>query len=803
VSIGRRGRRSLISIILCLILVVIAVPLAASPEQSLRPTQWPSSADLSPSIEGWPNALRIAGSNRYGTNLASSLMMRGSGAFPFGSANPSADWWGLGLCPRAAIIVAGDSAADALSASSLSDPTGLSRKPYLQRVAAGDPLFDPIGGFKRVDTDYAPIIITEAARNSDKQLTLSSRYALQDLRSGGCKTAREAIIVGGVNAVSKNVEDELVSMGYDSVYRVAGENRFATASAVARAIGTSPTQSESDQCADAMLDDGLAQISFYSNSVVEYRESVNQCELLSRTLVIADGVTGADAVAAGWWTSFWQVPLLLHDGSNKLPAATASVLQTLQISNLIILGGTSRISENVAAEAASLSGARVLRIGGNDRYETSVLMAKHFGGWWPSSPAASAEGAMLCIASSSGSGASARGWPDALGAGPWCAAAAGKGSPDRLLLPYEGDEPQLTSSLKASGRSAVPIILVPHNSSVLPDSVASFFRESFVPDYRWCSSNVFSYSCFRPGFAVVFGGGSSVSDEHVDIISSTLGGLPTTAGSASAPNLNEIIVTDLNLNPIYGDAGVGNTKVCFPRDSYESTRWLVAGTSSNIEPIISFDVVLARWYRDDTEGPPLSPGAGRPGCLKLSPRENETIWVHGVGLDGRVSVKTTKERPPISKFSISDELHIAGPIQLAGEPTYLDAKTGITKATFSDSESVDALVTMQGETAIIRQHSITIYISRGVGLNTNIDLFEGSWRMETVHGTVMGQVSGEARLSNGRWYLAGKSDVTGGSWSKLRGSGGFSGSIDVNTTADNDDVLRWRVDGLLSLPIDQ
>ena len=29
--------------------------------------------------------------------------------------------------------------------------------------------------------------------------------------------------------------------------------------------------------------------------------------------------TGADALAAGWWTSFWQVPVLLHDGSSTLP----------------------------------------------------------------------------------------------------------------------------------------------------------------------------------------------------------------------------------------------------------------------------------------------------------------------------------------------------------------------------------------------------------------------------------------------------------------------------------------------------
>lgn len=783
-----------------LFVLILAVPVFATSAQSLQPTRWPASTSLKPSIEGWPNALRISGTNRYETSLATSLLMRGSGNFPYGTPDPTSDWWGLKTCPRAVIVVAGDSPADALSATSLSDPTGLARKPYLQRVAAGDPLFDPIGGFKRVDTDNAPIILTEAARNRANQLTLSSRYALQDLRTGGCQTAREAIIVGGINAVSKAVESELVSIGYDSVYRVAGANRFSTASAVARAMGTSLSNAADDACTDTSVEDGPAQIAFYSNSVVEYRESSNQCELLSETVVLTDGVTGADAVAAGWWTSFWQVPVLLHDGSSKLPGETSAVLETLQISNLIVLGGISRIPETVVKEAERLSGAKVLRIGGGDRYETSVLMARHLGGWWPSTPSASADGAMLCVAASSGTGSSARGWPDALGAGPWCAAATanGAGAPNRLLLPYNGDEPLRTNSAKNSGRSAVPIILVPYNSENLPDSVTTFLKESFVSDYRWCSSVTFSSDCFRPGFAVVFGGNKSVSTQYVDLISSILGGLKGTDGKASIPKMNPVFVTELTLNPVYDDVGVGATRICLPRDSYSSARWLVAGRSESSAPVVIFDAALARWYRGDFEGPPRSPGYGRPACIKLSTEAEEPVWAQAVGLDGRASERIEINRSAASKFVLSGALRAVGPTQLAGEPTYFDARTGETSITFSERGPSGVFATMQGELTEVREHSITISIQRGAAYTQNVDVFEGSWQIETVHGTVIGQISGEARLSNNRWYLAGRSYVTGGSWSNLQGAGGFTATIDVNTTADSDDELIWQVDGRLN-----
>ena len=195
------------------------------------PSQWPNAPDAAPEIETWSNGIRFAGANREQTALAMALGLHGAGDYPFDTTDPSSssastlaqadDWWGVGTCPRAVIVVAGDTPADSLAASSLSDPTDNSSEPFLQRSAAADPLFDPIGGFARVDTEVAPILVTRSARQGATALGASARIAARDLRSGGCSLARQAIIVGGPAAVPEGVDDELVALGYDEVFRVA------------------------------------------------------------------------------------------------------------------------------------------------------------------------------------------------------------------------------------------------------------------------------------------------------------------------------------------------------------------------------------------------------------------------------------------------------------------------------------------------------------------------------------------------------------------------------------------------------
>ena len=255
-------------------------------------------------------------------------------------------------------------------------------------------------------------------------------------------------------------------------------------------------------------------MAWYAQSVVELRDSPTACRLLGRTVVLADGGTGADALAAGWWTSFWQVPVLLTASDGSLPPATRSALQATAVNNLIVLGGSSRIPDATVSQAQSLTGAAVVRIAGADRYATAVEMAERLGGWWPTGDAADSAGSMVCLAASGGQGSNSVGWPDALGAGPLCAAmngaAANPGAPIRALPPAAGLSPAVSSGTRPA-RDAVPVLLVTPQADDLPAPTRSFLASVF-PTSSWCSSASIVPGCTEPGFAVAFGGRAVVSD---------------------------------------------------------------------------------------------------------------------------------------------------------------------------------------------------------------------------------------------------------------------------------------------------
>ncbi|MHA7138165.1 Ig-like domain-containing protein [Rossellomorea arthrocnemi] len=83
---------------------------------------------------------------------------------------------------------------------------------------------------------------------------------------------------------------------------------------------------------------------------------------------IADGLTATPLAAAH------DAPILLTT-NNKLPSETEAELKRLGTKQIVLVGGTSVISDDVKRTLAKL-GYNVSRIGGKDRYETSLLIAK-------------------------------------------------------------------------------------------------------------------------------------------------------------------------------------------------------------------------------------------------------------------------------------------------------------------------------------------------------------------------------------------------------------------------------------------
>ncbi len=778
-----------------------------SPVSASSPAQWPSSPGLTPEIEGWPNAVRFYGEDRHQTNLAAALALRGNGRFPFSDPDSTSDgatslakaegWWGLNACPRSVILVAGDVSADAIVASSLSDPTGKSREPYLRRSAAADPLFDPIGGFERVDTDLAPILVTKSARQGVQGLSTSTLLAVQDLRSGGCNTARQAIIVGGSAAISDEAEIQLLEAGITEVFRVQGANRFATAAAVATSLGTEPAPIGVTRCSDPRAADQTARMKFYANAVVEWRPSANECQLLARTVVLTDGRTGADALAAGWWTSFWQVPVVLHNGSNRLPDATVMALQTMEVDNLIVLGGSKAISSQVVREATILTGAAARRVAGSDRYGTSVEMAKQFGGWYPTGSAVSYDSAMLCLAASSGHGASSKGWPDALAAGTWCGAASGAAQnprpPQRLLAPLRGKAPLETVRPARMARDAVPVLLVASGESRLPPSVEGFLTDLFEPADLWCSSIVATTGCSMPGFAIAFGGPTSISDEVMGLVSAALSGGTATSRIPDDPMIGGAFVTELSLSG-YHHSGTGPQAFCLPRNGYSDSRWFIAGMGDDERPSAQIDIASGRWYWQDVDGIASSIAEAKPGCLHFASQGHHKAWLQAVSPEGRTSDRLEIGIASDSRLRLLSPLVAGLPSLHTGAPTHEDLGDGAETEWVFISEGISVGATMGGKAAVTYIGTLSITLERGYGPE-RVNRFRAQWSLSTTSGTVDGEARGEAKLAAGVWKFSGPSEIRGGSWTGLMGRGGFQASIDTKTIIAGDDSLEWQIDG--------
>lgn len=688
-------------------------PTAVEPTASpLQPTAWSHlNPAANPEIVGWPNALRISGADDYSASLAVALMLRGSGVFPYGSPDPdqrssapansdvrtrqlsggellavSDNWWGTDVCPRSVIIVAGDLPADALAATPLSDPTGFSTEPLLVRTASASPFIAPIGENSRVDTDNAPILVTASARAGATGLSSAVALAAADLRSGACTEASAAIIIGGAAAVGPLAERELLDAGYSEVFRVAGSDRYATAATIATALGTQPlpqTGSSDDREVSAchLANQRATQQQaasqpwvsttghFYANSAIEWHRSAEACEVLARTVVIADGLAGVDALAAGPFISYWQVPVLLHDGSPSVRDDTLDALDALNPFHVLVLGGPNRIGEDVLNNIAAATDAEVIRLAGADRYETAIEIAKHLGGWWPSNNVETEQGGLaysnsvVCVTASTSEHAAAvpDHWQSALVAAPFCgstfagalraatppsqqqsavSAVANQrpATPPRALTPtggaVDGANVALLSGAETRAQPVTPLLLTDTSAELHP-ALADFLAQLFASSGIRCHSTTTAPGCATPSFAYVFGSAGAVSDAAVTQLSAALMGeqsRPVAQPRSAAP-----FVTALDMTPVFAQPEAGplgwseahlgapSPAACWARDGYADARWLTAVTA-----------------------PADDDGAARHTALDLV-RQRSNVTNGGaacVGLDGAFDRETDARRSP-------------------------------------------------------------------------------------------------------------------------------------------------------------
>jgi hypothetical protein len=168
----------------------------------------------------------------------------------------------------------------------------------------------------------APLLLTTA--------TTLPASVLADLRARG---VTRVWVVGGAGAVGAGVESAVRGLGA-TVTRLEGADRYATAAAVAREVGTS-----------------------------------------GRALV-ASGETAhlVDALAAGGAAAGARRPILLVR-RDAVPTETAQALAQLQVAGVTLVGGTGAVSDAVAARLPG-----VYRAAGPDRYATAAAVATAFRG---------------------------------------------------------------------------------------------------------------------------------------------------------------------------------------------------------------------------------------------------------------------------------------------------------------------------------------------------------------------------------------------------------------------------------------
>lgn len=174
----------------------------------------------------------------------------------------------------------------------------------------------------------APILLSGADRLPDATIAEIQR-----------RGARTAWVIGGEGVISASVVAELRSLGLTTVTRLGGADRFATANAVAAAVGPA------------------------AGVVVASGANAN--------LIDAAAVGGA-AAASGW-----PVLLVMGDG---LTTDTADVLDQIAPTSVVAVGGVGAVSPAALADIGRVAGRPVTRLGGPDRFATALAVADHFAG---------------------------------------------------------------------------------------------------------------------------------------------------------------------------------------------------------------------------------------------------------------------------------------------------------------------------------------------------------------------------------------------------------------------------------------
>ncbi len=97
---------------------------------------------------------------------------------------------------------------------------------------------------------------------------------------------------------------------------------------------------------------------------------------LSNTVVIVNGTAIADGLTVTPLATYLNSPILLVE-KNYIPKDTINEIKRLGAKKVIIAGGEGVVSKSVELELKKIGIGNIIRLAGNDRYETSLEIAKY------------------------------------------------------------------------------------------------------------------------------------------------------------------------------------------------------------------------------------------------------------------------------------------------------------------------------------------------------------------------------------------------------------------------------------------
>ncbi|OAA90901.1 cell wall-binding repeat-containing protein [Clostridium ljungdahlii] len=200
-------------------------------------------------------------------------------------------------------------------------------------IASGDNFPDALAGSVLSRKENAPILLVGKDVSSSGE---SINFIKNKLDKVGT-----IYILGGKSSVSKNFESYFNSLGYSSVKRLGGRDRFDTNFTIDRYL---------------MTEKGTP-------------------------VVVVNAFGFADALSVSSIAASKRYPIIMTDSFN-LADETKETLKSIEPSKVFIIGGESSVAGNIVSQlkeiVPSLNSNSIIRIGGMNRYDTSLDVCKYF-----------------------------------------------------------------------------------------------------------------------------------------------------------------------------------------------------------------------------------------------------------------------------------------------------------------------------------------------------------------------------------------------------------------------------------------